>query len=447
MRTRWDLGRIALIVILAGSAALTAADKGVIGEPPRLLVLGDTARAGYWTEGFNGVWPELIANLKMPRRPFATRYAQPGPAWPDDVYLWDTAFIAEIWRLWDVHTGQEICRAVLDHANHGRLQEAVGRDEWTKDTQPPVMAWSIWRLYQTSHDRAFLAYAFPILRDYHQWLLDHRRLPSGLFSWVHPFESGMDNSPRFANRGVSKIADMKHLAAIDLSSYIVLQDETLAKMAAELGFPADAGAYRAQAADLRTLINQQLWDPDTGLYYDRDTNTGRLIKIKSTASLIPLFCGVPDPAQAQRLRDHILNPAEFNTPMPLPSVARDDPAFEKDMWRGPVWINIDYMLILGLEDYGYRADALDLAFRIVDTVFRNRQTYGSYFEFYDSDHDGFSDLHRKTTPLRRLRHHDQPKPHFIGWTGLVNNLVVEHLVPIPPAGMVFDLCTPQGQAR
>jgi hypothetical protein len=444
MKSRSRLWLAAVVIALF---AMTPADKGVIGSPPQLTVTGDPARAAAWTAGFNAVWPELLENLKMPKPPFATRYVQPGPSWPDDVYLWDTAFIAEVWRIWDVQTGQDICRAVLDSADRGRLQHAVGRDEHTKDTQPPVMEWAIWRLYQQSHDRAFLAYAYPILRDYNRWLYDNRRHPSGLFFWVHPYESGMDNAPRFSNRNVSKIAEMKNLAAIDMSSYIVLQNLTLAKMADELGLPAEAGDYRARAAELKTLINEKLWDPASGLYYDRDMNTDRLIKIKSIASLIPLFCGVPDAAQARQLRDHIMNPAEFNTPFPLPSIARDDPAFEKDMWRGPVWINTAYMIILGLEDYGFKDDASDLAFRVVDGVYRHHAAYGTFFEYYDPDHDGFADLGRKTSLIRRMNHNDQPKPHFVGWTGLVNNLVVEHLAPHPPADMVFDLSPGGGKGQ
>lgn len=431
--------RLAVLVSLVSITAMTPAEKGVKGPPPMLTVTGDPARAGYWTAGFNAVWPELLENLKLPMPPFATRYTQPGPYWPDDVYLWDTAFIAEVWRIWDVKTGEEICRAVLDHGDHGRLQHAVGRDERTKDTQPPVMEWAIWRLYKQSHDREFLAYAYPILQDYHRWLNENRRLPSGLYFWVHPYESGMDNAPRFSNRNVTRIADMKHLAAIDLSSYMVLQDETLAKMAAELGRPAEAEQYRAEAAELKKLINARLWDPETGLYYDRDVNRDELVKIKTIASIIPLFCGVPDQEQAKRLRDHIMNPAEFNTPFPLPSVARDDPAFDKDMWRGPVWINTAYMVILGLEDYGYRAEAAELAFRVCDGVYRHHQAYGTFFEYYDPDHDGFDDLGRKSSLIRRMNHNDKPKPHFVGWTGLVNNLVLEHLMPGPVGGMRFEL--------
>ena len=424
---------VGLSVSAAGLAGVWA-EKGVRGPAPGLTVSGGGARAQDWTRGFGAMYEELLANLIMPNKFFSTRHAQPGPAWPDDVYLWDTAFVAEVWRLWDVDTAQEITRAVLDHAKRGRLQHAVGADEYYQDTQPPVMAWAVRRLYLAGHDRAYLAYAYPILKDYNRWLYDNRRLSGGLFFWVHPYESGMDNSPRFANQNVSRTADMKNLAAIDLSSYMALQNAALAAMARELAMPRDEELFTARAEELKKLINDNLWDEADGLYYDRDVKAGKLIRVKSVASLLPLFCAVPDAARAKRLRGHIMDPAEFNTPLPLPSVARNDPAFGKDMWRGPVWINTAYMIVLGLEEYGYRDEAADIAFRIVDNVYRNYRLTGEFYEYYDPDHDGVSELGRKNSLYKILTHNDKPKPHFVGWDGLVNNLVIERLMGCPAGG-------------
>jgi hypothetical protein len=206
-------------------------------------------------------------------------------------------------------------------------------------------------------------------------------------------------------------------------------------MADELGRPGEARAFRTKAADLKNAVNDTLWDPASGLYYDYDFGRGELVKIKSAASLVPLFCGVPDAERAARLRDHVMDPAEFFTPFPLPSVARDDPAFEKDMWRGPVWINAAYMIVLGLDDYGFSDDAARLAERVVDGVYRNYRRDGAFWEYYDPDRDGVDDLTRKSDLMRKLRRVNRPKDHFVGWDGLVNNLVIERLLGLSlPSG-------------
>ena len=42
----------------------------------------------------------------------------------------------------------------------------------------------------------------------------------------------------------------------------------------------------------------------------------------------------------------------------VPSISRSQPEFySKDMWRGPVWININYLIARGLERYGFREEA------------------------------------------------------------------------------------------
>jgi len=155
----------------------------------------------------------------------------------------------------------------------------------------------------------------------------------------------------------------------------------------------------------------------------------------------------------------VMNPAEFNTPFPLPSVALDDPTFEKDCWRGPVWINTAYMVIVGMELYGFRAEAAELAFGVADGVYRNYKIEGEFVEFYDPALDGFKDLHRKRGNLyKRITLGDKPKPDFAGWTALANTLVIENLIglrlnesgglvlrpnfPAAVAGATFELEVP-----
>ena len=435
---------MALLMLLALAAPADSEDwskKGVPTGPPSLDMLDDSAPGSKrWENGSNAVWPVLYGNLRNPAPPFDTRYTQPGPSWPDDVYLWDTAFIAEVWKLWDIDTAKEINRAVLDNALDGMLRHVYAFDNRGRDTQPPVMAWSVWRLYQWDGDLEYIEYAYPILKEYNRWLYENRRHSSGLFFWRHPFESGMDNSPRFTNRAVTEHANMGELAAIDLSSYVVLQNSILAKMAAELGKGGDAIEFAKKSAELQDLVNEKLWHEEDSIYYDRNMETGEYVRIKNIASLLPLFCRVPDDAKAEKLVEHIMDPAEFNTPMPLPSVARDEESFFLDMWRGPVWINTSYMVILGLRDYGYEVEAAEIAFRTADRVFQTYEETGQFWEFYDPERISIKKMHRKTTFLKRLFNDDGPRPKFVGWTGLVNNMVVENLIGLKVCESCWMIC-------
>lgn len=410
--------------------ALLAA-KAVAHPPPALHVSGPPAEVAHWDEGFAAVYATLFLNLQMPNVLSAVRYAHPAPAFPG-VYLWDSAFIAQVWKPWDLAVARDVNRAVIDLRDGDRLQHVVADLAQSAFTQPPVLAWSIAALHGGRVDAAalhYLRHVYEPLVAYNRWLYRQRRLAGGLFCWMHPYESGIDNAPRFSSRDERVLADTRPLAAPDLSAYVVLQNEALAEIAATLGREADAARFHEQAEALRARMNAYLWHEADGLYYDRHVHTGAFVRAKTIASLLPLWAGVPDAARAARLRDHLLDPAAFNTRLPLPSVARDDPAFEKDMWRGPVWINTAYAVILGLERYGYRHEAADLAFRLCEGVYRTYAEGRRLYEFYDPERHDTAELHRKRgNRWKRLTLGTKPRPEFVGWTGLVNTLVVEHLV-------------------
>lgn len=400
--------------------------KGVIYRAP-VLSVSDAGFGPRWERGFEDVYDTLLSNLHGPNRFFDTRFAYPSPVFRG-VYLWDTAFISQVWKPWDTATASEINRAVLEHADGGRLQHFVGPYGESDYTQPPVMAWSVWENYQWSGDKDELRRAYPILVDYNRWLYSERRLDNGLFFWVHSYESGIDNSPRFTSADEFEKKDLTRLAAVDLNSYMVRQNEALADMARALGRQDDAERFQKMADEQRALANEHLWDEDTGLYYDRDMDAGSLLKIKSNASLFPLFAGIPDKERARRVRDHVMDPEEFNTPMPLPSVARDDPAFQKDCWRGPIWINSAYMIVAGMERNGFREEAATLSFKLADGVFKTYENTGKIVEFYDPDRFDFKELNRKKGNLyKQITLSNKPQPNFVGWTGLANTLVIQHL--------------------
>ncbi|MFO8056660.1 MAG: trehalase family glycosidase [bacterium] len=426
----WFLALLVTATALAGaSLGMSLWERKDVKTPSPSLEVRGASWEDHWESGFEAVYDTLLKNLHGPNPFFENRYAYPSPTFRG-VYLWDTAFTSQVWKIWDVNTAQEINRTVMNAAAEGgRLPHFHGLYSSSDYTQPPVMTWSVWQNYLWSGDRAYLSRAYPVLKRYNEWLYQERRHESGLFCWLHPYESGIDNSPRFGSADESKVADMDNLAAVDLNSYLVLQNRILARMASELGHPDEEQIHQRRALEQKRLMNQKLWDPDTGLYYDRDMNADELVRIKTIASLFPMFAMVPDKTKAGRMLEHLMDPKEFNTAIPLPSVARDDPRFEKDCWRGPVWINTAYMAVIGMENYGFYKEASLISFKLVNAVYKVHENTGDLVEFYDPDRFDFKKLHRKKGNLyKQITLGGKPRPNFVGWTGLVNTLVVEHLV-------------------
>src|SRR5207237_144783 len=92
----------------------------------------------------------------------------------------------------------------LVHMNGGafgvrlaRLMQRAGRNS-SGITQPPILAETVLAVNEVSPDRAFLARVFPRLVKYYDWLARERDPDNeGLPIIYHPWESGVDDSPRW----------------------------------------------------------------------------------------------------------------------------------------------------------------------------------------------------------------------------------------------------------
>jgi hypothetical protein len=428
----WDL--IVWSRVTAARRGLTSFDlpehilarKGVGHPPPSLRVRSPGGCCDHFNDGFAAVHALLFANLQLPDLLSPHRYALPGPAFRG-VYLWDSAFIAQIWRSWDHQVAADILRSVVALRDGDRLQHVVADFVQSSFTQPPLLAWSLAELIadMESDGVALAAELYPALRAYHQWLRQHRRLQNGLYAWRHPYESGVDNSPRFSTRSENRFDITEGVAAPDFASYMILDAEGLAACAQRLGFTEDAEKFAAEADELRHALDLHLWHELDGLYYDRDVATAKWRRVRTIASLLPLWAGAGDSIRVRRVVSHIMDARAFGTPIPLPSVALNDPAFEADMWRGPVWVNTAYAIILGLRRHGRIAEAADLAWRLCNGVYLVFQRERQIYEFYDPREPCTDALRRKQGNWwKRFTLGSGPQREFVGWSGLVNRLVI-----------------------
>ncbi|WP_462320990.1 MGH1-like glycoside hydrolase domain-containing protein [Halochromatium sp.] len=437
--SRISAGRSGLLPIELPLEVLSR--KGVEVSPPHLRIAGH-AQATAFERGFAEVYALLFANLQQADLLSPTRHAIPGPAFRG-VYLWDSAFIAQVWRWWDAGVGADVLRAVIDLRDGDRLQHVVTEFHQSRYTQPPLIAWSVLGILDAlpqRQARALLVDVYVPLHRYQAWLESNRQLDNGLYAWAHPYESGVENAPRFSNTDESRLRDTRRIAAADFSSYVVVQLETLAQMARRLAQEQEASAFAAKAATLRRRINQLLWDEQAGLYLDR-AEAGHPIRISTIASLMPLWAGVPDQRRAARLAQHLSDPSHFGTQIPLPSVARKEPSFEKDMWRGPVWINTAYAVVQGLLRYDRQREAGEIAFRLCQGVYGVFERERRIYEFYDPDALHTQALRRKDGNWwKALTLGRGPQREFVGWSGLVNNLLLEVLLGLELGPARWSLC-------
>jgi len=193
----------------------------------------------------------------------------------------------------------------------------------------------------------------------------------GLAQYNHPYSSGLDDSPLW-DQGMP-------VESPDLNTYLCVQMGSLAVMAEMLGMHAEGAMWRRRAAAIVRRMIEDFWDEEAGLF--RALHEEQPISVVTPFNLYPLWTGqLPDHIRA-RLIAHLTNPDEFWGKVVIPTVARNDPNFDpQTMWRGPVWVNINYFFIEALHQIGQHALARELREKTLELVIGQ----DSIYEFYNS---------------------------------------------------------------
>lgn len=217
--------------------------------------------------------------------------------------------------------------------------------------------------------------------DYWRWFCDFDR--NGLSVWDSADHSGMDNQVLRAGE-----LDTMTVEGVDLNCYIVRELDAMAAIAENLDLAADADQWGSHASSLRQLINDILYDEESGFYYDRDERTGEMKKVLSASSFAPLWAGVCDDRQAEALiLRHLLNPDEFWLEYPLASWAKGTEGYYQQRkggectWMGACWVPINYMAMHGMKRYGYKEEAALLAKKTFEMALNEDRTR----EYYDAE--------------------------------------------------------------
>jgi neutral trehalase len=170
-------------------------------------------------------------------------------------------------------------------------------------------------------------------------------------------------------------------ACVDACSHLYMLYEHAARWSRQLRQPSET--WEAKANALRSFIQKELWDPQTGFFYDqwivRDPERRRL----AFEGMWPVVVGAATPEQAKRVIDeHLLNPKEFFSPHPIATVALSDPKFELRMWRGPAWNCMTYWAARGCLRYERPDAARRLLEAALDSTAKQFERTGTIWEFY-----------------------------------------------------------------
>jgi len=328
-------------------------------------------------------WWILRAGL-LSSRFFLTREAMmPSMIHYVGAWQWDAFFHALAYRHIDQRLAENQLRLVLDHQREdGMIPDAIhdegtvtqwklpDSDQEVEVTKPPLLAWTALKLYQSSGNRDFLDELYEPIQRWNRWWFEKNDGDGdGIVQYNHPYSSGLDDSPLW-DEGMP-------VESPELNTYLVMGMDALSEMAGILGLAADAAEWRARAETLTQKMMTHFWDKDRGVFWA--TRDHRPIRVLTPFNLYPLLTGRLGTREADSLVAHLLSPNEFLTRYPIPTVARTDRKYDPNrMWRGPTWVNINYLFIEGLARCGYQGLARLLRDKTLELLMRHNDIYEYY---------------------------------------------------------------------
>jgi neutral trehalase len=174
-------------------------------------------------------------------------------------------------------------------------------------------------------------------------------------------------------------------ADVGLMSMYIADCDALAEIATDLGKSTEAHELKQRSARYREKL-ETMWDPEAGIFLNRDLHTGEVNKRLSPTNFYPLFAKAASEDQAQRMiREHLLNPQEFWGDWVIPSIERNDPAFkDQNYWRGRIWGPMNYLVYLGLRNYNDPDICREFARKSYDLFLKEWTANGHVHENYNA---------------------------------------------------------------
>ncbi len=304
--------------------------------------------------------------------------------------------------------------------------------------QPPVHASAVLHILDHAPDKKraldFAGSIYEKLAKWHRYLYEERDPENiGLAYIRHPWESGQDNSPvwdpvlnnidlkpemvpSYERKDLSHVDAAERPTDDDYDRYVYLVDlfrkcsydeeeirkngcpfmvedvlfntilcqatNDLAEIAKRTGN--DPRPWKELAKKTAEAVNWKLWDENNGIYVDFDMKGNRQIPERVLSGFLPLYAGIPVNSKAEQLFNY-LNTHCFcrldDTCFAAPTFDRSRPDYSSSKyWRGPIWINLNWMLCIGLSRYGY-----DLyTERIMESIIK-LPTMSGFYEYFDPD--------------------------------------------------------------
>jgi mannosyl-oligosaccharide glucosidase len=237
-----------------------------------------------------------------------------------------------------------------------------GLKEDKQETNPPTLLWNFLYLHKIAQVNSTvykgIGHLWPQLKVwFDSWYKSQGVYVNGthanLFKWWSLIEdsslgSGMDDWPRYESGYVSKYN-------IDAACWGYMFANSMAQLAATYDNANVTAHFKSLAATIKKNIYDTMLDPHDLLFKDLlvHVNDSKIVKHSSHLgypNLLPIIVGLIDEANTTILDAQIRFMSDKKgiwSEYGLRSLSMQDTLFGKgsNYWRGPIWINIHYMVL------------------------------------------------------------------------------------------------------
>ena len=316
----------------------------------------------------------------------------------NQMWDWDGFFIGLHWANQDPGNAKYLRDWVLGFAGSADADGYVAgcitpkgpRPLFGKFAMKPFLAQGALIAAEDLHDYEWIRPVWPAM----QRVLEYRRRTQydskwKLWFWDNAMQSGADNNSALSNDPKDRSA----ILAVDASVYAMREYLAMATIADKLGDHATARAYEAEAVATRHAILRQFWVPRDGMFWNRRRDTGAIVRVIAWTNFLPLVDGILPRDEGRRMIQlYLLNPTQMRSDHGFRSLSHFDPAYNNQAiidpysnWRGPIWINANFLDWIALRRYGFNDEAHWLAIELAADIHRDIAKWGSMHEDYDAE--------------------------------------------------------------
>jgi alpha,alpha-trehalase len=192
-------------------------------------------------------------------------------------------------------------------------------------------------------------------------------------------ESGWDMTPRFGRKALNYVP-------VDLNSLLYKYETDFARAARLFDDKREAAKWDQAAKARQATMNNLMWDKLRNLYYDYNYAKQKRGGVSSLAAYFPMWAGLVDEKQAAGMVKALRrfeNKGGLSTTDTLP-IGQYVLGSMPTQWAYPNgWAPLQYIVIKGLERYGYHTDARRIAMKWLKSNLAWFNEHGVFLEKYN----------------------------------------------------------------